>query len=353
MASKTPTTPPSGGTLEQVLVTASRASATLSTSAAAAEGELLLIELDSLDDNPYQPRSVMDEAKLEELAASVAQSGLLQPILVRPKASGRYTIVAGHRRVAAFRLRLSRAETDEERKRYARIIAHVRLALGDAEMAVGAYVENAQRADLNPVEEAASLLRIKELTGVTTTKELAERVGQNEQRLRRVLRLNEAPAIVKAGVTDGILVPVSASRSEEGGKERRERRRLEMLAAIEFVRLYEHLMKKRPKAAEERTAAAIQRALSEGWGLRRIQEYVEAVLAGRPAADGEEAEGNGRAPKALFERSPQRLIVHVPRLSAASEEQVASLRAVLEDLLAQLGAATVGGPARSVSGNQR
>jgi hypothetical protein len=137
------------------------------------------------------------------------------------------------------------------------------------------------------VEEALALVRIRELTASKTTKDIAARTGQNEQRVRRLLRLEGAPAVIKEGVTAGLLVPVGeASGGSDGDKprERREHRRLDLLAAIELIRLHEHWFKKKPKAAEERTAAAIRRALGEGWGFRRIQAFVEATLAGREAA---------------------------------------------------------------------
>ena len=252
---------------------------------AAQPGDFLALDLDLLDDNPFQPRTDMDEAKLAELAASIVQSGLLQPVAVRLAGPGRYQIVAGHRRVAAFRKLKAEAKTDAERRKYELIRAHVVAAVGDREMAVSAYVENAQRDNLNAVEEAAALARIKQLGGYGTAKDVSAAVGQNEQRVRRLLRLDAAPTVVKEGVTAGVLVSGS-------GDGRRERRRLDLMAALDFTRLFEFYDSKKPKDAAARTEAAVRRALSDGWGTRRIQEYVEGILCGRPATDASPRSGS-------------------------------------------------------------
>jgi ParB/RepB/Spo0J family partition protein len=301
-----------------------------------ADGALVHIDVDLLDENPFQPRTSMDEAKLVELAASIAQSGLLQSIVVRPAGAGRYQIVAGHRRVAAFKNLKDGASTDEERRRFRLIPAQVKRDLDDSQMAVGAYVENAQRADLSPLEEAAALTKIRDLIGAGSAKDLACAVGQNEQRVRRLLRLAVAPEVVKDAVTNGLLVPVARGVGDFPPP-RRERRRLDLHAALEFVRLYDHVFAKKPALAEERVRAAIHRALEDGWGLRRIQQYVEASIGGRISGGVAPTRVDGTVrppppPAPLIEHSSNRLIVHLGRLEDANAEALHALARTLRDL---------------------
>jgi ParB family chromosome partitioning protein len=108
------------------------------------------IELDLLETNPFQPRSHIDEATLSELMDSIRNHGLLQPITAR-KTGTRYQIIAGHRRVEAFRRlrteKLPGGAAAEER--FATIPAHEKFDVSDEEMALFALVENLQRDDLS------------------------------------------------------------------------------------------------------------------------------------------------------------------------------------------------------------
>jgi ParB/RepB/Spo0J family partition protein len=269
----------------------------------------------------------MDEAKVAELAATITVSGLLQPIAVRPRADGRFSIIAGHRRTAAFRQLLAGATTDAGRAKYATIPAQVMTALDDGQMAVSGYVENAQRENLNPVEEGAALARIRELTNAKTPNDIAALTGQEVRKVRRLLRVAEAPAVVKDGVTKGLMVVVS----DEAG-EHREHRHLDLMAALEFVRLHAYFAKVKPKAAGARVEAVVKRALGEGWGFRRLEGYVEAVLAGR--APREETPSEPVAAP-LYEASPKRFVLHLSRLSEATPEAVVAARAAFEAALAE------------------
>ena len=137
------------------------------------------IQISKIDMNPSQPRKTFDQETIEELAASIAAYGLLQPILVREK-GGRYEIIAGERRYRAARL----AGLTE-------IPAVITNAddLGSAEMAL---VENLQREDLNPYEEAASIRNIMEGFGLTQ-EEAAEKLGKSRSSVANTLRLLELP----------------------------------------------------------------------------------------------------------------------------------------------------------------
>jgi ParB/RepB/Spo0J family partition protein len=300
------------------------------------DGALIHVDLDLLDENPFQPRTVIDESTLADLCASIAVSGLLQAIAVRPAGNGRYQIVAGHRRVAAFRKLKTSATSDDDRRRYRLIPAQVKRDMDDTRMAIAAFAENAARDALSPLEEAAALVKIKNLIGAANAKEVAAAVGQPEHRVKRLLRLADAPAVVKDAVTNGLLVPVGRG---EGNfpPARRERRKLDLHAAIEFIRLYEHVLARKPAAAEERVGTAIRRALSDGWGLRRIQQFVEATIGGRLEAEAAVLRANADRPRSrtrspLFELSRDRLIVYLQRADTATSDQLSEAAKALLDL---------------------
>ena len=134
------------------------------------------VPLDQLDSGSYQPRSRMDEQALEELAGSIRSEGLVQPILVRPKSGGRYEILAGHRRWRAC-----------QRAGLETIPAVIREVDDEAALAV-ALIENIQREDLNPIEEATGLKRLMDEFGMTH-QQVATRVGRSRAAVTNLLRL--------------------------------------------------------------------------------------------------------------------------------------------------------------------
>lgn len=144
---------------------------------AAADGEPHALKLAQLQPGKYQPRTRMDEGSLYELAESIKSQGVMQPILVRPlAASGRYEIIAGERRFRAARL----AGLDE-------VPVLVR-AVPDEAAAVMALIENIQREDLNPIEEAQGLKRlVDEFT--LTHEQAAQAVGRSRSAASNLLRL--------------------------------------------------------------------------------------------------------------------------------------------------------------------
>ena len=113
----------------------------------------LRVPLDRIDPNPEQPRSVIEPQALEELAASVRAVGILQPLLVTAAADGRYTLVAGERRWRAARL----AGLSE--------VPVIVTSLAGDELLTAALVENVQREDLSPLEEARAYERLIATTG--------------------------------------------------------------------------------------------------------------------------------------------------------------------------------------------
>ena len=134
------------------------------------------IPVDLLDSGSYQPRTHMDDEALEELAGSIKTQGLIQPILVRATSAGRYEILAGHRRWRASQ----RAGLD-------RIPSMVKEVSDEAALAV-ALIENIQREDLNPIEEAMGLKRLMDEFGLTH-QDVATSIGRSRTAVTNLLRL--------------------------------------------------------------------------------------------------------------------------------------------------------------------
>jgi ParB family chromosome partitioning protein len=156
--------------------------AILSTSAVSPQPGLQLRELpvELIAPNPSQPRRRFDEEALQRLAESVAERGVLQPVLVRPRAGGTYELVAGERRWRAARLAGLAAIPSLVRDNE------------DVESLELALVENVAREDLNPVEEARACAALVDDLGVTH-EELAKRVGRSRSALTNVMRLLDLP----------------------------------------------------------------------------------------------------------------------------------------------------------------
>lgn len=140
------------------------------------DGELREIPVDLIQRGRFQPRRDMDPAALQELADSIRQQGVMQPVVVRPISEGRFELIAGERRWRATQM----AELD-------RIPAIIRDVPDDAAIAM-ALIENIQRENLNPVEEAFALQRLQEEFGLTQA-QVAEAVGKSRTTITNLLRL--------------------------------------------------------------------------------------------------------------------------------------------------------------------
>jgi ParB family transcriptional regulator, chromosome partitioning protein len=141
--------------------------------------------------NPFQPRRRIDETSLEELAASIREHGVLQPVLVTETLEG-YQLIAGERRVRAARL-----------AGLERIPAVIRQLASQDQLEV-ALVENLQRADLDPIDEALAFRQLIDEFGLTQER-VAERVGKARASVANTLRLLELHADVQAAIADGRL----------------------------------------------------------------------------------------------------------------------------------------------------
>jgi ParB family transcriptional regulator, chromosome partitioning protein len=159
-----------------------------------APGGIRQTPIDLLEPSPFQPRRAMNDEALQELADSIRARGILQPLLIRPhpQVSGRFQIVAGERRWRAAGL----AGLHE-------VPAMVR-ELSDSEAMAGALVENLQRQDLNPIEEAEGYSRLLDEFGMTH-ETLAQAVGKSRSHLTNTLRMLNLPGQVKQAVREGAI----------------------------------------------------------------------------------------------------------------------------------------------------
>jgi ParB family transcriptional regulator, chromosome partitioning protein len=155
------------------------------------EAAIVDVALARITPNPYQPRRRMDDAVLEELAASIREHGVLQPVLVTETLDG-YQLVAGERRVRAARI-----------AGLERIPALVR-QLADRDQLEVALVENVQRADLDPIDEASAYRQLLDEFGLTQER-VAERVGKSRAAVANTLRLLDLHPDVQAAIAEGRL----------------------------------------------------------------------------------------------------------------------------------------------------
>ena len=153
---------------------------------------LAMLSVAAIEPHPSQPRRHFDDAALDELAASIAARGVIQPIIVRPLGEGRYQLVAGERRWRAAQ----RAQLHE--------IPSLIRDLGEREVMALALIENLQRQDLNPIEEARAYHRLAEDEGLIQA-EIARMVDKSRSHVANLQRLLALPEHVLAMVEDGRL----------------------------------------------------------------------------------------------------------------------------------------------------
>jgi ParB family chromosome partitioning protein len=187
-----------------------------------ADGEAITlceVALAAIEPNPSQPRAQFDEESLAELTASIRELGVLQPILLREVASGRYQLIAGERRWrAAHRAGLTA------------IPAIIRTA-DDRGVVEQALVENLQRTDLTALEEAAAFQQLVGDFGMTHD-EVARRVGKSRSTITNTVRLLQLPSVIQRYVADGQLTAGHA-RALLGTPDRAYQEQLAKLAVAE------------------------------------------------------------------------------------------------------------------------
>ena len=155
-------------------------------------GNIVELDLETIEVNPFQPRSNFNEESLEELASSIRELGLIQPITVRKIDFNKFQLVSGERRFRA-----------SKRIGLETIPAYIRIA-NDQETLEMALVENIQRQDLDPIEIALSYKRLIEEIELTQEK-LSERVGKKRSTITNYLRLLRLDPIIQTGIRDGFI----------------------------------------------------------------------------------------------------------------------------------------------------
>ncbi len=219
-----------------------------STATVEASSSLLEIPVDQIDVNPRQPRKTFEPGSLDELARSLKNTGMIQPVIVRRAPGGRWQLIAGERRWRAAR----QAGIEQ-------IPAVVREAT-DVESLELALVENLLREDLNPVEEAEAYQRILTEFG-WTQEDVAQRVGKDRSTIANSLRLLRLPAVIQDDLRTGRLTMGHArallSLTEPG---QQLKLRDEILAHAWSVRATEEGVEKRrlvPAPARRRSAELV------------------------------------------------------------------------------------------------
>jgi ParB family chromosome partitioning protein len=155
-------------------------------------GNIIELDLEHIEVNPFQPRSNFNDESIKELATSIRELGVIQPITVRKLGFNEYQLVSGERRYRASKL--LGLET---------IPAYIRIA-NDQESLEMALVENIQRQDLDPIEIALSYQRLIDEINLTQEK-LSERVGKKRSTIANYLRLLKLDPIIQTGMRDGFL----------------------------------------------------------------------------------------------------------------------------------------------------
>jgi len=155
-------------------------------------GSVIEIPIDKIRTNPYQPRTQFDEDALKELADSIRQLGIIQPITVKKEDDGTFTVISGERRLRASKTAGLKT-----------VPAYVRLA-NDREMLEMALVENLQREDLDPIEIALSFQRMIDELGLTQ-EQLSRRVGKKRSTVANYLRLLKLDPLIQSGIRDGFI----------------------------------------------------------------------------------------------------------------------------------------------------
>ena len=216
-------------------------------------GEALrTLPVQQLQPGKYQPRMQMDASKLTELAESIKAQGVIQPIVVRELSPGKFEIVAGERRWRA-----------SQEAGLAEVPVVVR-ELDDRTVIAMALIENIQREDLNPLEEAQSLQRLINEFSLTHA-EAAEAVGRSRAAVSNLLRLLELPPAIRALL---------------------EARRLEMGHARALLTLSPDLASKLASDAAE-----------QGWSVREVEHRAQQFAAGKVPVNGKKAKPAKAAPQ--------------------------------------------------------
>lgn len=192
------------------------------------------IAIDNIVPNRFQPRTIFDEEKIEELARTIQTHGVIQPIVVRQTASTQYEIIAGERRFRAMK------------KLQWREVPTIVRVMNDKETASVALIENLQREELTAIEEAVAYQKLLELHELTQ-EALAQRLGKGQSTIANKLRLLKLPQAVQDAILERQIT---------------ERHARAIITAKE----------------EELQLMLLEQTITQGWNVRQLEEQVHAML---------------------------------------------------------------------------
>ncbi len=209
-------------------------------------GNIVELDIDAIEVNPFQPRSNFNDEALKELASSIRELGVIQPITVRKLDFNRYQLVSGERRYRASKM-----------IGLATIPTYIRIA-NDQESLEMALVENIQRQDLDPIEIALSYQRLIDEIQLTQEK-LSERVGKKRSTIANYMRLLKLDPIIQTGMRDGFismghgrsLVNIDSAKDQISIYEKIVANNLSVRETERIVKNYHESDKKSPSAVQK------------------------------------------------------------------------------------------------------
>lgn len=201
------------------------------------EDRIEKIAVDALQASPYQPRRHFDDAALQELSISIKRHGVVQPLVVTPVKNGKYTLIAGERRWRAAQL--AKLKTVPAIVRSSKELEQLEIAL----------IENVQRVDLNPLEQALSIERLREQFSLTY-EDIAKRLGKATSTVSNIVRLLQLPDNAKQALMEG--------KISEGH-------------ARVILSLKDH---------PERQEYLVKTIISQGWSVRQAEQFASSIKAG-------------------------------------------------------------------------
>ena len=219
-----------------------------------AMGSIIDIDLTSIEVNPFQPRSQFNEEQLKELAGSIKELGVIQPITVRKIGQNKFQLVSGERRFRASKMLGNKT-----------IPAFLRLA-NDQEALEMALVENIQRQDLDPIEIAMSYQRLMDEVKLTQD-QMSQRVGKKRSTIANYLRLLKLDPIIQTGMRDGFIsmghgraiINVTNSTDQLSIYEQILSKKLSVRATEELVKNFNN-----PKAVSTKTTTETPKFVKDG-----------------------------------------------------------------------------------------
>ncbi|MFO0781999.1 MAG: ParB/RepB/Spo0J family partition protein [Candidatus Saccharimonadales bacterium] len=201
------------------------------------EDRIEKIAVDALQPSPYQPRRHFDDTALQELASSLKRHGVVQPLVVTPVKNGKYTLIAGERRWRAAQI--AKLKTVPAVVRSSKELEQLEIAL----------IENVQRVDLNPLEQAISIERLREQFSLTY-EDIAKRLGKATSTVSNIVRLLQLPESAKQALMEG--------KISEG-----------------HARVILSL-----KGDAVRQEYLVKTIISQGWSVRQAEQFASSVKAG-------------------------------------------------------------------------